>query len=138
MDFLEHRASSAQSGCHRVHGTENHSFRAPFPRACKLERAYRSEHRSIATSRLRLRGAILRVTDSPFAWNQTAVIYRFESIHSATAMERVYAGQVDPNDPSHFTIRYQIWGQEDIVDGRLDNTGKLTLKQRNPPKPPKN
>jgi hypothetical protein len=37
---------------------------------------------------------------------------------------RIYAGQIDPADPSHFTIRYEQWGQTDVVDGRLDPTGK--------------
>jgi len=55
-------------------------------------------------------------------------------------LARVYAGQADPNDPAHFTIRYQMWGQEDFLDGRLqdnDYGGYVTLKQRHPPKEPK-
>lgn len=47
---------------------------------------------------------------------------------------RIYAGQPDPADPSHFTIRYQMWGQQDILDGRLDDTDHVYLKPRkNPP-----
>jgi hypothetical protein len=49
---------------------------------------------------------------------------------------RVYAGQVDPDDPSHFTVRYQMWGREDTLDGRLDDAGRVTLTPRNPPQPP--
>lgn len=36
---------------------------------------------------------------------------------------RFYAGQIDPNDPSHFTIRYRMDGQEGVVDGRLNAAG---------------
>jgi hypothetical protein len=50
---------------------------------------------------------------------------------------RMYAGQPDPNDPSHFTIRYQMWGQEDIVDGRLDDRERITLTQRHMPQRPR-
>jgi hypothetical protein len=51
---------------------------------------------------------------------------------------KIYAGQIDPADPSHFTIRYEMWGQTDVVDGRLDPTGNwIELKTRNPPKPPR-
>jgi hypothetical protein len=46
---------------------------------------------------------------------------------------RIFAGQPDPGDPSHFTIRYQMWGQEDIVDGRLDDHERITLTQRHMP-----
>ena len=46
----------------------------------------------------------------------------------------IYAGQPDPADGSHFTIRYQIWGQEDVMDGYLVNNDTVTLKPRNPPR----
>ena len=46
---------------------------------------------------------------------------------------RIYAGQVDPADASHFTIRYEMWGQTDVLDGRLDNNDWITLRQRNQP-----
>ena len=36
---------------------------------------------------------------------------------------RFYAGQIDPNDAAHFTIRYKMESQEGIVDGRLNATG---------------
>jgi hypothetical protein len=49
---------------------------------------------------------------------------------------RIYAGQPDPNDPSHFTIRYQMWGKEDILDGRLGNDDQVTLTPRNRPTEP--
>jgi hypothetical protein len=30
---------------------------------------------------------------------------------------RFFAGQPDPNDPSHFTLRYELSGQPGIIDG---------------------
>jgi hypothetical protein len=36
---------------------------------------------------------------------------------------RFYAGQIDSNDPGHFTIRYEMESKEGIVDGRLNATG---------------
>lgn len=33
---------------------------------------------------------------------------------------RVLAGQPDPRDPSHFTIRYDLNGQPGVIDGWLD------------------
>lgn len=46
---------------------------------------------------------------------------------------RVYAGQPDPNDPAHFTIRYQMWGQEDVLDGRLLDNDDVSLTPRHLP-----
>jgi hypothetical protein len=46
----------------------------------------------------------------------------------------IFAGQPDPNDPSHFTIRYRIWGQEDVLDGRLLDNDQVTLTARKQPK----
>jgi hypothetical protein len=50
---------------------------------------------------------------------------------------RVYAGQIDPKDASHFTIRYEMWGQSDFVDGWLSDNDAIRLVQRNPPHEPK-
>jgi hypothetical protein len=50
---------------------------------------------------------------------------------------RIYAGQPDPNDSSHFTIRYQIWGQEDVLDGRLGDDDQVTLTPRHSPQWPR-
>jgi hypothetical protein len=46
---------------------------------------------------------------------------------------RIFAGQPDPNDPAHFTIRYRIWGQEDVLDGRLLDNDQVTLTFRKQP-----
>lgn len=43
---------------------------------------------------------------------------------------RVYAGQPDPNDQSHFTIRYEIDNQKDIIDGYLQDDGSVKLTCR--------
>jgi hypothetical protein len=51
---------------------------------------------------------------------------------------RVYAGQPDPTDSSHFTVRYRIWGQEDLLDGRLQDDDTITLTPRHPPDWPRN
>jgi hypothetical protein len=47
---------------------------------------------------------------------------------------RMFAGQADPDDPAHFTIRYQMWGKEDVLDGRLDDSDGITLTPRKMPR----
>ncbi len=49
---------------------------------------------------------------------------------------RIYAGQIDPQDDSRFTIRYEAWGQSDILDGRLYNNDQVSLTPRKVPQPP--
>ena len=78
-------------------------------------------------------GAALYVEDMDLPWGGS---FSFHP-RSPAARTRIYAGQVDAADLSHFTIRYLKWGQEDILDGRLDNTGKITLQPRKPPQPPR-
>ncbi|HTW95552.1 MAG TPA: hypothetical protein VMD30_12195 [Tepidisphaeraceae bacterium] len=51
---------------------------------------------------------------------------------------RVYAGQIDPNDAAHFTIRYQMWGEADTLDGRLLDDDVVTLTPRHLPAWPRN
>ena len=43
---------------------------------------------------------------------------------------KLYAGQPDPNDRTHFTIRYEAAGQEGIIDGWLkdDDTVRLVVR----------
>jgi hypothetical protein len=43
---------------------------------------------------------------------------------------RIYAGQVDPADASHFTIRYESGGQTNIADGTLGDDGEVHLGAR--------
>ncbi|HEX2973300.1 MAG TPA: hypothetical protein VHP11_13275 [Tepidisphaeraceae bacterium] len=40
---------------------------------------------------------------------------------------RVFAGQIDPNDPSHLTIPYEIAGQRYTLDARLNNGDRLVF-----------
>lgn len=47
---------------------------------------------------------------------------------------RIFAGQSDPNDASKFTIRYQMWGQTDTLDGQLTDADEITLKPRHAPR----
>jgi hypothetical protein len=51
-------------------------------------------------------------------------------------LARFYAGQLDPADPSHFTIRFEMWGQTEVIDGHLLDNSTLQLKVRNQPQPP--
>jgi hypothetical protein len=46
---------------------------------------------------------------------------------------RIFAGQLDPADPSHFTVRYEQQGHTETVDGNLDDAGHVTLTRRQPP-----
>jgi hypothetical protein len=46
---------------------------------------------------------------------------------------RIFAGQPDPNDPAHFTIRYRMWGQDDVLDGRLLDNDQVALTPRKEP-----
>jgi hypothetical protein len=43
---------------------------------------------------------------------------------------RIYAGQVDPADASHFTIRYESGGKTNIADGNLGDDGEVHLAAR--------
>ena len=42
---------------------------------------------------------------------------------------RFFAGQIDPGDESHFTIRYQADGRDGVIDGWLKDDG-LRLRPR--------
>jgi hypothetical protein len=41
---------------------------------------------------------------------------------------RIYAGQPDPNDDAHFTIKYEIDNIPGTIDGRLEADDTVTLK----------
>jgi len=60
----------------------------------------------------------------------------FLGFASRPPLIRVFAGQIDPNDSAHFTVRYQMWGHEDILDGRLLDNDTVTLTPRHPPERP--
>ena len=46
---------------------------------------------------------------------------------------RMYCGEVDTKDASHFTIRYAFWGKSDTLDGYLDDQDNVTLTPRQLP-----
>jgi hypothetical protein len=57
---------------------------------------------------------------------------------ASTAM-RLFAGQRDPSDPTHFTIAYQADGGSGTIDGWLRDDGTVILDRRRsvtPPPPP--
>jgi hypothetical protein len=43
---------------------------------------------------------------------------------------KFFAGQPDPNNPSHFTFDYDVDGNRHACDAWLDNNGKLLISQR--------
>ena len=43
---------------------------------------------------------------------------------------RLYAGQVDPADPTHFTIPFEIGDHADVLDGYLRDDDKVDLRPR--------
>jgi hypothetical protein len=55
-------------------------------------------------------------------WNMIEVRLRPEQ------MMRIYAGQVDPKDDAHFTIKYEIDNVPGTIDGRLEADDTVTLK----------
>ena len=51
-----------------------------------------------------------------------------------------YAGRIDPGDAGHFTIKYEMEGQEGVVDGRFNERGdevefKIVSGPAAPPSP---
>lgn len=45
---------------------------------------------------------------------------------------KVYAGQPDPSDPTHFTIECDLQGQRKIIDGWVLNNGEVKVELRDP------
>ncbi len=104
--------------------------------------------------RLVVIGDVFNLTDSYDTCVPTAVFGRSPSIESVTFFSwmrprfldayddngdgypdhpfrvRVYAGQSDPIDQSHFTIAYEIDRNKDIIDGYLQDDGSVTLTCR--------
>ncbi|MEO6436232.1 MAG: hypothetical protein ABIP55_10810 [Tepidisphaeraceae bacterium] len=46
---------------------------------------------------------------------------------------RLFAGQADPNDASHFTVAYTLSNQAGVIDGYLQNDGSVVLELRRTP-----
>jgi hypothetical protein len=79
-------------------------------------------------------------TVTPGTWSQPPIytpqgwMFDVETVWPRKApLVRIFAGQPDPNDPAHFTIRYRMWGQEDVLDGRLLDNDRVTLTFRKEP-----
>lgn len=79
-------------------------------------------------------------TVTPGTWNQPPIYTPLGWAYDVETgwprkppLVRIFAGQTDPNDPAHFTIRYRMWGQEDVVDGRLLDNDRVTLTFRKAP-----
>jgi hypothetical protein len=49
------------------------------------------------------------------------------------AQATIFAGQPDPNDPTHFTIDYAFNGQRNTIDGWVLNDGGVKLEPRRQP-----
>ncbi len=43
---------------------------------------------------------------------------------------RIFAGQIDPNDATHFTIPFEIGGYSDVLDGNLRDNLDVILRPR--------
>lgn len=52
---------------------------------------------------------------------------------SADKPLRLYAGQPDPIDPSRFTIRYDLDGQQGTIEGWVDERGGVSLAVKDGP-----
>jgi hypothetical protein len=46
---------------------------------------------------------------------------------NTTPRHRFFSGQVDPTDPSKFSIHFTLWGQPDVIDGQLLDGGHVVL-----------
>jgi hypothetical protein len=49
---------------------------------------------------------------------------------TTTLYARIYAGQVDPKDETHFTVHYEIGEYSDDFDGYLMNDGSIAMFPR--------
>lgn len=49
-------------------------------------------------------------------------------------VNRIFAGQADPADPTHFTIRYEAEGQQRVLDGWLQDDDSLKFQDRGLPR----
>jgi hypothetical protein len=54
----------------------------------------------------------------------------FEGLPSPPVRLRLFAGQADPNDASHFSIAYVADDREGVIDGWLMDDDKIKFKSR--------
>jgi hypothetical protein len=84
-------------------------------------------------------------TVTPATWTtppgvpwRPVLITSFARFATEPPLIRAYAGQPDPKDASHFTMRLQMWGQEDEIDGWLKDDDSVMLTARYLPQEPQN
>jgi hypothetical protein len=65
-----------------------------------------------------------------FTWTKTTGPEKFRLDVDPHGLFRIYAAQLDPADPSHFTIDYAIDNQRNTIDGYLKPNDKLDLIPR--------
>ena len=61
-------------------------------------------------------------------WSSTAVAF----VDRHGAWPRVFAGQPDPHDPSHFTIAFEWRGRHGVLDGWLKDDDTVSMHVREP------
>ncbi|HEY7118933.1 MAG TPA: hypothetical protein VH475_20250 [Tepidisphaeraceae bacterium] len=69
--------------------------------------------------------------DAPPRWDGNGTFFKV-NIQAGQRL-RIYAGHVDPNDPSRFMIGYEMDGQPGTIDGRFQDDGDVTLTVRDGP-----
>jgi len=79
---------------------------------------------------------------SPATWKnnigEEGTNYSFEVVLGMADKVRVFNGQPDPSDASHFTIGYEVDGQPGTIDGWLTDDGIVKLEVRDGPAKPFN
>jgi hypothetical protein len=55
----------------------------------------------------------------------------FDSYNGADI--RLFAGQIDPKDPSHFTVQIHLDEKREVIEGRLLDDGTVSLAFRGIP-----
>jgi hypothetical protein len=73
-------------------------------------------------------GSFLRPPVEAFSPKQNP--YRSWSLIGPPDRLRVFAGQPDPNDPSHFTIDYEVHGVRHTLDGWLRDDDTVVIEPR--------
>jgi hypothetical protein len=72
-----------------------------------------------------------RVVDPAPPFRLPKVVAR-DSYHvpASTMFQRVYAGQIDPSNRSHFSIAIEVEGKRRVLDGWLHEDDTISMEQR--------
>ncbi|HEY8666588.1 MAG TPA: hypothetical protein VIL86_07990 [Tepidisphaeraceae bacterium] len=91
----------------------------------------------LLTYRLFALGSITRSPRQLRAANDVIVIqYKYVFFNdSRQATFRIFSGQPDRSDPSHFTITYDVDGKSETLDGWLTDDETVLLQPRTPSRP---